>query len=1015
MDSFKRLKTITGWIVFAITFFVYYLSVERTGSLWDCGEFITGAYKLEVVHPPGAPLFILIGRMFTFLAEIISSNPADIAFAVNLMSGMCSAFLAMFICWTTIRLGKMVLVGRDEAVEGGDVYALLGAGLIAGLCSAWISSVWFSAVEGEVYSMSSCFTAMTLWVVVKWYTMPDSPKADRWIILAIYLASLSIGVHLLSILTFPALALFYYFKKYENHNIIGMGLAVAAGLALIVFIQKFVIVGVTTLWRGLEYMAVNSFGLPFHSGAILTVLLVGAALFFGIRFAHQKRSPLLQMIFVGTTMIVIGYSLLGIVVIRANANTPINMNNPSDPFRLMPYINREQYGERPFLYGAYFGAKPQKSDTEPVYGQLGDKYEEVDHKISYVYKNSDKMLFPRMGDYTQGRPELYKRYWLDGKGGKPSQMDNLRFMFRYQLGWMYWRYFMWNFAGRQNGEQGYHPDDPRKGHWISGIPFIDNYRLYDQSDLPDTEKYNKARNTYYMLPFLFGLIGFFFHATRRRKDFIALLTMFVITGIGIVIYSNQPPHEPRERDYVLAGSFFTYCIWIGLGMLALFRYMRERNVASNIAMPAAFGLVLLAPILLVTQNFDDNTRRHHSGARDYASNFLNSVEENAIIFTYGDNDTYPLWYAQEVENIRRDVRVVNLSLIAVDWYIDQLRRKVNDSPPIKMTVSAKAIRGKKRNQIIHYSPPGREIGEMSLQSVLKFIGEDHPLGAGDRRLESYLPTKKLFIPVDKQAVIRNKVVDPRDTTLQIVDRMNFTIKNNQLLKGDVAVLDIIGSNIWDRPVYFAVTCRPESLMGLDDYLQLEGLALRVIPVKSKSDDPLARAMGMMGKGRIDSDILYDNFMNKFTWGGFDKHDLYVDRSYGPSIQSHRVAVMRAAGDLVRRGDRQKAVSLLDKYFEAFPHMNFPYDFNTLHIIRAYLSAGAFDKAKPHLKILAEETADYLEFYFSIGDGISDVFAQDFAYVDRTREELLRLVAQGQDAAFKAEIEKMLEPYKLPSK
>ena len=759
----NRLYKIAGWLVFAIAMIVYFFSAERTGSLWDCGEFILGAYKLQVVHPPGAALFLLIGRLFTYVAEIFSDNPEDIAFSVNLMSGMFTAFSAMLICWTTIILGKIALVGREGETDQGQQIALTGAGLAAGLATAFATSIWFSAVEGEVYAMSTFFTVLTLWSMIKWYSLPDTPQADRWVIFTVYAAGLSIGVHLLSILTFPALAMFYYFKKYKEHTFKGMAIAAVVGVVIISAIQKLVIVGIPTLWSKMELMMVNGFGLPFHSGLIPTLLIVGGILYGGLYYAHKNQNALVQKLVVAAFLTIVAFSTIGVVLIRANANPPINMNAPSDAMRLIPYLNREQYGERALLYGPHFEAQPQSTDVKERYGRVGDRYEITDHKVSLVYDNRDKMLFPRIGDGTQNRGPLYKR-WLGLDPNKPlparrpNQGDNIGFLINYQLGWMYWRYFMWNFSGRQNGEQGFYSWDKSSGHWITGIKFLDALRLGSQSELPPTALAHKGRNTYYMLPFIFGLIGLFFHFRESRNEAWGLLALFIITGIGIIIYSNQPPNEPRERDYVLVGSFFTFCIWIGMGVLSLFQLFRDRLKQSGpVAAGIASVIVLIAPALMGFQNFDDHDRSLHKGSRDYASNFLNSCEENAIIFTYGDNDTYPLWYAQEVEGIRKDVRVVNLSLIAVDWYINLLRRKLNDSPPIKMTVPAEAIRGKKRNQLFFYDP--QQVNPPTdINNWLKWIGEDHPIPLqSGRQLESFAPSDNVFIPFNWERSLASRL------------------------------------------------------------------------------------------------------------------------------------------------------------------------------------------------------------------------------------------------------------------
>ncbi len=1009
--NYRNIGNIAGWIVFAIATIVYYFSVERTGSLWDCGEFIAGAYKLQVVHPPGAPLFLLVGRMFTWVAELFSSNPENIAFAVNMMSGICTAFAATFVCWVTFMLGKLALVGREETPTDGQTIALAGAGIVAGLCTTFATSIWFSAVEGEVYAMSTFFTALTLWSTIKWYYLSDTdPKVDRWLLFSIYTAGLSIGVHLLSILTFPALALFYYFKRYKNPTIIGMGLAAIAGVALISFIQTFVIVGIPKLWSVYEMIMVNSFGLPKQSGVFPLAITVLGILAAGFWYAHQNQNALLQKVVMAVALLVISFSTIGVVVIRANANTPINMNNPDDPIRLLPYLNREQYGERPLLRGPHFDAKPIDFEKEDRYGYVEETgtYEIVDRKISYVFADNDKILFPRMGDYTQGRPSLYRNEWMGGASRTPTMADNLSFLFRYQLGWMYWRYFMWNFAGRQNGDQGFTPSNVKDGNWLSGIPFYDNARLYNHSKLPEHMANNKARNTYYMLPFLFGIFGLIFHASRRRDDFLGLLSLFIITGIGIIIYSNQPPHEPRERDYVLAGSFFTYSIWIGMAVLSIFELLRQRANLFGIAGGAvATAIVIIAPIIMGFENFDDHTRKDHKGSRDYAANFLNSVEENAIIFTYGDNDTYPLWYTQEVEEIRTDVRVVNLSLIAVDWYIDQLRRKVNNSPAIKMSLPKDKIRGYKRNQV----PVNKETeNRVNLKDAIRFVGEDHPVG---QQAETYLPSNKLSIPVDKNTVIANNVVSIEDTA-KIVNKIDFKIKSNSLLKGDLAVLDIIASNLWERPIYFAVTCRQASLVGLQNYTQLEGLALRLVPIKS--DNP-SRSLGMIGNGSVNVDKVYENVMNKWKWGNFDKEDVFIDRSYGPSIQSMQLSILRTVDELIKQGDTTRAIAMTDKYFEAFPNMNFTYNFNTMSMINNYVQLDELEKAKPHIRTLAKVTSDELEFLYSIDqrhlDPQTGSFGTEYRYANLTMQQMKPLI-NGFDEEFKQEINNMLAPYEVSS-
>jgi hypothetical protein len=1008
--NFRKITNYTGWLVFAIAMTVYFFSAERTGSLWDCGEFILGAYKLQVVHPPGAPLFLLVGRLFAWVGDILSSDPSTIAFAVNLMSSMCTAFAAMFVAWITMILSKMTMVGREDEMTDGQVLATAGAGLVAGLSTAFATSIWFSAVEGEVYAMSTFFTAMTFWAVIKWYHLPDNRTSDKWLVFAVYSAGMSIGVHLLSLLTFPALGLFYYFKKYEKHTLLGTLSAAIGGAVAITLIQRIIIVGTPYLWSKMELLCVNSLGLPFNSGIIPTILIIAATVFLMVYYAKKMRWRWLEMIAIAGMFLVISFSTFGTVVIRANANPPINMNQPDDAMRLLPYLNREQYGERPLLRGPHFDAQPIRYEREDRYGKVGDRYEVVDQKISYAYDRRDEILLPRIGHADQGRPKLH-RQWMDYLGfdnkKTPGMGYNLAFMWNYQMGWMYMRYFMWNFVGRQNGEQGFYPWNVRDGNWLSGVKFIDEARLYNQDQITSAMKNHKARNTYFFLPLIFGLIGVLFHFRKRRNDFLGLLAIFIITGIGIIIYSNQPPNEPRERDYVLVGSFFTFCIWIGMSVVQLFELVKERGLLKGRAAALSVSaLVLLAPVIMGFQNFDDHSRAHHKASRDYAANFLNSLEPNAVLFTYGDNDTYPLWYAQEVEGIRPDVRVINLSLIAVDWYINQARRKVNDSPPIKMTVPKESYRGSKRNSVLFFNKNNQDV-DMPLQRALKFIGENHPVqGGSGQTYESYLPSRKLFIPVDVPAAIKNEMVYPTDTAL--VNRIEIDLTQKRYItKDELAILDIIGSNIWDRPIYFSVTVQESKMLGLEDYMQLEGLALRIIPVKSKSD----RNYYIYGSGRVDDERIYDHVMNEWSWGNFDQEELFVDRSYMPAVQAHRMVMMRAAEHLMNKGQTDKAIDIVDKYFEGFPDMNFTYDAKVVPFLSVYERAGEMEKLKKELNVLVNNTIEDLNFLNSLDEDIVKTsFRNDMAFASQAARDCIRFARATGDDAYFNKVNSALSPY-----
>jgi len=992
---------------------------------------------LEVVHPPGAPLFMIIGRVFTWLGSLFSDDPANIAFAVNLMSSLATAFTAFFVAQITMFFGKLSLVGRSDSPSSDQNIALGFAGLAAGLATAFSSSIWFSAVEGEVYAMSTMFTALTFWSATKWYSMPDSGKTDRWLVFTLYMGGLSIGVHLLSLLTFPAIALMYYFKKYKKTSVLGVGAALLSGAAIVYFIQKVVIVGIPTLWKNAELLMVNGMGMPFHSGLVFTIIALAALAITLLRASHgksivvpavvltllvlfnikpydlpafsglagtligllavgglfllKKDLRLLNILTVAAILISIGFSTIGVIVIRANADTPINMNVPSDALRLLPYLNREQYGERALLHGPAFDATPEKLNRADRYGRVGDRYEIIDEKLDYAYAAKDKMFLPRIGHSDGPRPELHRQWYKSIYGedlvGKPGFGYNIRYMLTYQMGWMYWRYFFWNFAGKQNGKQGYYNWDVSDGNWVSGIKPYDEARPMAN---------NKAYNKYYMLPFLFGLFGLFFLLTTNQKNFSVLLLLFLITGLGITMYSNQPPNEPRERDYVLVGSFFTYCIFIGLGVLALFRVFKNSvKLDGKLSAIIAGVIIMLAPVLMGTQNFDDHSRRHNYGSRDYAANFLNSVDENSIIFTYGDNDTYPLWYAQEVENIRRDVRVVNLSLIAVDWYIEKLRNKVNDSDPIKLSLDTEAYRGKNRQQVFFFDPENSKDQELTTPKnvfrELSFIGNPKNNIKG----QTIMRSRNLILPLDVNKMISNGLWSKVDSNT--VNQIAFKLpKRGYIMKDELAIMDLISSNIQDRAIYFAVTCNNDKLLGLNDYMQLEGLS----------------KLSIYGSGKVAEEKLYNNVMNKWAWGNFDKEETYVEDSYGAELQAMRIVMMRAANEFARKGDNKKAGDLAKKYFEAFPHFNFTYDETVTPFLNVLVTTKDFEDAKKHTRILANELAQRMVFYESLEEDELASFRQDFQYGMDGINDVLNIAKQVQDPAFLGEMNSLLGRYDM---
>ena len=1070
MGRLHRLHQLTGWIVFAITAIVLLLSVERTGSLWDVGEFILGAYKLEVVHPPGAPLFLLIGRLFASVGNLLSDDPALIAAFVNGMSALCTAFGATFIAWSTIRLSLLSLTGRDATAEvgGGQVIAVAGGGLVAGLASAFTTSVWFSAVEGEVYAMSFFFTCMTVWAAIRYYTTPRELDyiAYRWLIFSIFCIGMSSGVHLLSILVLPFITLLFYLRERGQlfltrvgkivgylfaasllltglsltGKILGIGVIAAAtyflsgrrlpqwgefivaglsGVLMIGIIQTLVIIGVPTVWQWFEIGLVNA-GLPVHIGLLPTLAVYGGLLYLAFRYAHRHADQGAQLAAMGIATILIAYSVIAVVVIRAEAKTPVNMNNPDNVTSLLPYLNREQYGERSLLYGPHFDADLIATDLDDRYGLVGDRYEITNVKVTPRYEEGKQMFFPRMADGSQGRPDLYKRWMgLDPSQplpyGRPNAIDNLKFLWNYQIGWMYWRYFMWNFSGRQNGEQGVFSWDDSRGNWITGIKFLDEMRLGNLDELPEEYRNDPARNTYFLLPFLFGLIGLLWHANRRGEEFLTLLALFVITGLGIIIYTNQPPNEPRERDYVLVGSFFTFCMWMGMAVPAIYEFVKQQFRARGAgAAVGSTALVLVAPILMVTQNWDDHDRSGHTAARDYAHNFLESVDENAILFTYGDNDTYPLWYAQEVEGIRPDVRVVNLSLIAVDWYVDLLRYRMNDSPAIDLQLTEEKMRGSLRNQVPYYNPqrpdqPCNTGPPVTLDAFMNEINTDKNLATqGGRIIETTYSTCNVNIKVDPGRLAQAPWLTPAGKP--VVQNIPLQIPGSYLQKDVIAIMDLINMNFYKRPIYFAVTCQPSKFLGLQDYMQLEGLALQLTATRT-ADAPDGMYPPNIGAGTVDVDKNYDLIMNKWMWGNFDQEDTHVNTSYTPAIQSMQQIMLRTMNELVNRGDTERALEIGDKYFQAFPNMNFPFFFEAFTMLSPYFSTGNLDRVNDVVVQLAQNTADKLRYFDSLEP---ERVAMSYSFEDRRAQYMaqqLLLQLQNSDATeLREKVEAILADY-----
>ncbi|MCX6257143.1 MAG: DUF2723 domain-containing protein [Bacteroidia bacterium] len=980
MKQYKLANVITGWIIFAIASVVYLLTIEPTASFWDCSEFISTAYKMEVGHPPGAPFFMYMARFFSLFA----SDASHVARMVNSLSALASGFTIMFLFWSITHLARKLIIRNSEySLE--KTILVLGSGIVGALAYTFSDSFWFSAVEAEVYASSSLFTAMVFWAILRWEDVADETYANRWLILIAYLMGLSIGVHLLNILAIPAMVFVYYFRKFQ---VTKRGLLVASVLsvALVAGVMYGVISGVIIIASKFELLFVNGFGLPFQSGIIFYILLLFGLIIWGLYYSHRKHKAILETILLAFTVMIIGYTSFAMIVIRAGVDPPINEDNPDHVFAMLSYLNREQYGETPLLYGEYYNAPVEEiKNGSPVYIQKGGKYVATYPSEDLKYDSRFMTIFPRMYSQQSSHISAYKEWAkiegipleiTNNKGEKeivykPTFMENLKYFFSYQVGFMYFRYFMWNFAGRQNDTEGF--GGLMNGNWISGINFIDNARLGPQENIPDVYKHNKSRNKYYMLPLLLGVVGLLYQYGKNKRDFLVIHLLFFFTGLAIVLYLNQTPYQPRERDYAYVGSFYAFAIWIGLGVVAIGHFLKKLlsglpwpGIISGVA--ATVLCTLLVPVIMGSQNWDDHDRSGRYTCRDLAANYLMTCKPNAILFTYGDNDTFPLWYDQEVEGIRTDVRVVNLSLLSTDWYIDQMKKKAYESDPLPITMNFDQYVQGTRDQIYLYE---RRKDTVDLGQVLDFIGSDNPkaqLQMSEDISFNYSPTKNLSLKVDKEKVLSNGTVSSALKN-EILPELKWHLGKSSILKGDMIVLDILRTNKWERPVYFAVSAGPESYLGLDEFFQLEGFAYRLVPVKTP-------ARGNES-GRIDTRILYDNLMNKFKWGRMNEKDVYMDENNLRTLNIIDVKSIfgRLGEALVQEGKIDSAIKVCDRAVELMPNSRIPYDYYFIPVMRTYFLAKAYDKADEIVKILAGRYGDELGYYASLN-------ADMIQYVDR---------------------------------
>ena len=1060
MKQYNKINNLVGWLTFLVAAFTYCSTIEPTASFWDCPEFITTGYKLEVGHPPGAPFFMLTANLFSQFV----SDPSQVARMVNTMSALMSAACIMFLFWSVTCLAKKLVCPDDDKMTLGKLITIIGSGVVGALAYTWSDTFWFSAVEGEVYAYSSLFTAVVFWLILKWENRANEAHSDRWLILMAYLTGLSIGVHLLNLLCIPAIVLVYYYKKNPNADLKGSLIALAGSMVLVAVVLYGIVPGIVKVGGWFELLFVNTLGCPFNTGLVFYIIILAASLIWGVYESYTVRNnKLMNISFLLTVallgipfysygwtsvlvgivvlaalaaylfidlpakwrvsartlntsllcmmMIVVGYSSYAVIVIRSAANTPMDQNSPEDIFTLGEYLNREQYGTYPLFYGQAYSSKVALKEVDggcmydvregaPVYQRKEkenpaekDSYEKVRNKTEYKY--AQNMLFPRM--YSDAHAKAYED-WLGGIEGKtvpfnqcgemvmvkmPTQWENIKFFFIYQVNFMYWRYFMWNFAGRQNDLQS--QGEIEHGNWITGIPFIDNFLVGDQTFLPSDLKNNKGHNVFYCLPLILGLIGLFWQAYKGDKgiqQFWIVFFLFFMTGLAIVLYLNQTPGQPRERDYAYAGSFYAFAIWIGLGVAAISEWLAKKMKKETPAAVIASVACLLVPIQMVSQTWDDHDRSGRYTCRDFGQNYLNSLQEKGapIIFTNGDNDTFPLWYNQETENFRTDVRVCNLSYLQTDWYIDQMRRPAYDSPSVPINWNridyvqghneAVAIRPDAMSTIVKYyqqDPENakKEFGDnpYELKNILKYWVRN----SKDSGLQM-IPTDSIVMKLDKEAIKRSGMLTPDS----IPDYMHISLKGKRMLyKSELMILEMLANANWERPLYMAITVGSDNHMNLTNNFLQEGLAYRITPFNNTA----------LGR-RIDSEKMYDNLMNKFKFGGIDNPDVYLDETVHRMCDTHRRLFVQLASQLIKEGKNDKALKALDYCQKVIPASTVRHDYlfgGSKEMAEDYRLLGQPMKAAEILDQLANNSLEYITWYMSLGD----------SYFSSSTEECMR--------------------------
>ena len=1112
MKQFRLVDNVLGWLAFFIAAFVYCSTIEPTASFWDCPEFITTGYKLEIGHPPGAPFFMLTANLFSQFA----SDPSQVAMMVNMMSALLSATCILFLFWSITHLVRRLLIDKREEMTLAKMIMIEASGLVGALIYTFSDTFWFSAVEGEVYAYSSAFTAVVFWLILKWEDQADEPHSDRWLVLIAYMTGLSIGVHLLNLLCVPAIGLVYYYRRFPNANLKGSLVALGISVVILAAVLYGVVPGIITVGGWFELFFVNTLGMPFNTGEIIYIILlvatviwavyetqtqkhsltvqnvafllavgmlgipfygwgwtafiigivVLAALWFVLKLTREKL-PLISARAKNTTllcmlMLMIGYSTYALIVIRSSANPPMDQNSPEDIFTLGDYLGREQYGNRPLFYGQAYTSqvaltvegnmcRPVMSKGKPVY-QRKEKAS-ADEKDSYFivrtkdeYKYAQNMLFPRM--YDAAHAGAYES-WMGGVDGTevpydrcgepmmikvPSQLENIRFFLSYQCNFMYWRYFMWNFAGRQNDIQG--NGELEHGNWITGFSFIDDARLGNQNMLPDDLKENKGHNVFYCMPLILGLLGLFWQAwyTRKRKvgekliddpigirQFWVVFFLFFMTGLAIVVYLNQTPMQPRERDYAYAGSFYAFAIWCGMGVAAIIDWLNRKMKKENLILAGLVSLVcLLVPIQMASQTWDDHDRSGRYCCRDFGQNYLMTLQEsgNPIIFTNGDNDTFPLWYNQDTESVRTDARVCNLSYLQTDWYIDQMRRPAYDSPSVPITWSRLEYCAG-TNEYVSVDPSLKQqvlqlYKEQPMEAAAQFGEEPFELKnilknwVRTKNSELHvIPTDTVYVTIDKEAVRKSGMMMAADS---IPDRMVISLKGKSALyKGDLMMLEMIAQCNWTRPIYVATTVGSDNYMNLGEHFVQEGLANRITPFRTHYTNERGDLVPMEGTKQFDTEKTYDNMMNKYKYGGIDKPGIYLDETVMRMCYTHRRLMSMLAVNLLDEGKTDKVKAVLAKAEKEIPAYNVPHDYQSgsLDLARAYAGTDQNKKAQELIDALWKKSSQYIQWYCSL-DGTRFASSQRECMINLyIMNQLLNLQDQV-DAKKSEQMEKQLQ-------